>query len=249
MIYNQPGTTFYKAAQKIKTQAEPILAELDRLTSHTSRQSAEDSIIGDLEPPAEVLDLLVSADAIKDDIDLILNTTPLDSLCSYELPKYKPPPPPKPKRNRRADRERKRLEREAERQARLDASPGFRAVRTRRAAAAAAAFEAEAVPQESQGEVPEQQSVAPIAEEPAVEAPTTPSGKRKHKTTAAAPRQDLPPMVEEVDNQQSFKMFDQGWILPPDHRRGGRAPVERHPLPPPKKKQKIGELSFGRYHY
>ncbi|KAH7918277.1 hypothetical protein BV22DRAFT_1123793 [Leucogyrophana mollusca] len=38
-------------------------------------------------------------------------------------------------------------------------------------------------------------------------------------------------MVDDVDNQGSFKMFDAGWILPSGQRRGGRQPVERLPLP------------------
>ena len=43
--------------------------------------------------------------------------------------------------------------------------------------------------------------------------------------------------IETIDKQQSFKMFNEGWILPPDQKRGGRARVERPPPPPPKKKK------------
>lgn len=44
-------------------------------------------------------------------------------------------------------------------------------------------------------------------------------------------------LIETIDKQQSFKMFNEGWILPPDQKRGGRVRVERPPPPPPKKKK------------
>ena len=46
-----------------------------------------------------------------------------------------------------------------------------------------------------------------------------------------------PHSIETIDKQQSFKMFNEGWILPPDQKRGGRVRVERPPLPLPKKKK------------
>ena len=46
-----------------------------------------------------------------------------------------------------------------------------------------------------------------------------------------------PHSIETIDKQQSFKMFNEGWILPPDQKRGGRVRVERPPLPPSKKKK------------
>ena len=46
-----------------------------------------------------------------------------------------------------------------------------------------------------------------------------------------------PHLIETIDKQQSFKMFNEGWILPPDQKRGGRARVERPPPPVPKKKK------------
>ena len=47
---------------------------------------------------------------------------------------------------------------------------------------------------------------------------------------------DVPPVVDEVDNQISFKMFDGGWILPETQRRGGRLPLERRIIPLPDKR-------------
>ena len=81
MLYNKPGTTYHKTAQKVLGAAEPILAELDRLIIRppatvgaadeacTVDDMDEDDRspppspprppIGDLEPPLELLDLLL----------------------------------------------------------------------------------------------------------------------------------------------------------------------------------------------
>lgn len=49
-----------------------------------------------------------------------------------------------------------------------------------------------------------------------------------------------PQLIETIDKQQSFKMFNEGWILPPDQKRGGRVRMERPPpLPPKKKKSRV----------
>ncbi|KAF7794968.1 hypothetical protein EIP86_006111 [Pleurotus ostreatoroseus] len=184
-------------------------------------------------------------------------------LGTLKPPPSPPPPPPappsppllviapKPKRDRKAEKERRR------RLSELDTSPGFRAnaPRTRRALAAVAAFEAEASGQQEHeqaevespdsathpvdaamavdGEVPGPEAEA--QEESAIVVPS----KRKHKRAPITlpGHSEVPPVVDNVDNQRSFKMFDEGWILPDDHRRGGRAPVERQPLPEPKKKK------------
>lgn len=52
-----------------------------------------------------------------------------------------------------------------------------------------------------------------------------------------------PHLMETIDKQQSFKMFNEGWILPPDQKRGGRMRVERlPPLPSKKKKPRVCPL-------
>lgn len=222
---------------------------------------------GDLEPSLELLELLVSEELIRQDTNVIMMSQPIESLLSYEMPNLRPlappPPPPKakpkpqpppqtqpeeseqekgrrqrPKVDRRAALERKRLERLRA----LDNSPGFRAPRTRAALAAAVAFEAEATgssqPPESEPAA-ESSSTAELAEEAASSSKPTPA-KKPRRSIAHVPR-DLPLTVDNVDNRKSFTMFERGWILPPDQKRGGRARVERNPLPPPKKKTKHGE--------
>jgi hypothetical protein len=214
LLYNEPGTSFHKAALRIKQHAAPILNELDRLSNtHSMPQtvidgdqsaSTDDSPMfptpGDLEPPLYALELLASADHIRDDIDLILHDDPLAALFTYELAELKPPPPPPPpkaksssKRKRKSGPEVQRSVKDTTEQLTPDDSPGFRVPRTRRAIAAAAEFEAEA------------------------------SGNK----LPGPSRSDVPPTVDHVDNQQSFKMFDAGWILPPDQKRGGRAAGDR----------------------
>ncbi|KAH9832510.1 PHD-zinc-finger like domain-containing protein [Rhodofomes roseus] len=265
MLYNKPGTTYHKTAQKVLGAAEPIMAELDKLIFRPSINHAsatddgtQDSdameedgppsspprpAVGDLEPPVELLDLILSEDAIKDDIDLVLGKPPLDALFSYELPKEKPPPPepePKPvkvKINRKLILERKRRER-------LDASPGFRALRSRRSSANLTQPEAEvpeATVEEAQPEAgPSTQLVEPDV--PPEEEPETPAkvGRPRKKHVIAEPGKIPAEMVEAVDNQQSFKMFDKGWILPPDQVRGGRQRQRPVPQPTPTKKKGKG---------
>ena len=53
-----------------------------------------------------------------------------------------------------------------------------------------------------------------------------------------------PHLIETIDKQQSFKMFNEGWILPPDQKRGGRVRVERLPPLPSKKKKPRMYLLF-----
>ena len=260
MLYNRPGTLYHKSAQKVLGAAEPIMAELDRLITRpaanantTDDQDAMDDdddgpppspprpLVGDLEPSVELLDLLLSEDAIKDDVDFILEKSPLDALFSYELAKEKPPPPepepkpPKAKLNRRAMLERKR-------QARLEAAPGLRKLRTRRSAASLARSESE-VPEAPVEEPEPEAGPSTQAAEPhsSPETTETPSKAKRKKHVIAEPGKLAAEVVEEVDNQQSFKMFNKGWILPPDQVRGGR----QRPMPqptPPKKKGRGGKV-------
>ena len=236
ILYNKPGSPFHKAAGRIRVASTPILDELDHLISHHATQSdaaegdAQGSSsanpprsIGNLEPPLEILELLLSSDAIKDDTDLILDEDPIASLFNYEFGKFKPPrtpappEPPKPKgptwSERKAAQAAKRLAKAAEITKALDATPGFRVPRTRSAVAAAAAFEMEAHGQsESSGD----QSSS-----------NKKGGKWKRGPLLMPGQSEVPPMVDGVDKQRSFEMFDEGWILPPDQKRGGRVTIER----------------------
>ena len=61
-------------------------------------------------------------------------------------------------------------------------------------------------------------------------------------TPGSSGLENEPQLIETIDKQQSFKMFNEGWILPPDQKRGGRR-VERLP-PLPSKKKKPGGCCF-----
>ncbi|CAA7265243.1 unnamed protein product [Cyclocybe aegerita] len=163
----------------------------------------------------------------------------------------------RPREDRSRDRGRDR-----ELQAALDASAGFRAPRTRSALAAAAAFEAEAtrgsspvaspsvialprpaLPLTVQDAVASSTSTSANSEPPGSK-PVSKSKKRPSIVTMGQP--GSPRVVSDVDNRDSFSLFNAGWILPPDQKRGGRTSAadshrlqHQQVLSPPRKKQKI----------
>ncbi|KAH7890921.1 PHD-zinc-finger like domain-containing protein [Phlebopus sp. FC_14] len=235
ILYNKPGTSFYKTAQRMQSTCQPILQELSSLTfqhpsiaDQTTDASLLQTSLGNLEAPLEAVKLLTSRESIQDDITLVLETDPLSSLFDYELGRIKPPPPPPLPKPRAAPKKKKGAKPPtATEPGALDISPGFRAPRTRRALAAAAAFEAEATGG----------SVMQDASQQEQGLGQKPTRWRRGPTTLPG-QSDAPPMVDNVDNQGSFKMFDAGWILPTGQKRGGRQTVDRQSLPPPKKRMR-----------
>ena len=209
-------------------------------------------LLGDLEPPLEILNLLDSSATISTDLNLEIGDNPIISLFNFELAQVKPPPPPSPrpppkskraKRDRKAESERAKAKKEAaaaagekapERPLFTDNTHDFGLPRTRRAAAVAAAFEAEA-----QGLFSPVDGEFSDIESPSAERDER-SWSKKRLSISSIPQAASPQVVNDVDNRGSFHMFNAGWILPPDQRRGGRAPVDRQLLPPPKKRQRTG---------
>ena len=259
MRYNKPGTPYYKAAQRIKSNSVTLLEELDNLKSVAPLEfdnhhecsrflflfQRNVSPIGDLEPPLGVVDLLTSLD-IANDLSIILKSNPLQSLLSYELPETKVTPltpaplthpSRKPKRERRAELVKRRAD-----------------LRVTAAAAAAARRDAE-----SMELVDPSTSDRPMTEEISNTgtAPTTATevvlanfdlenaldveqvlGKRKR--TKPAPSQPSPDakVLTDINPKASFALFDKGWILDPAVRRGGRSPIVQLPQQLPKKRAK-----------
>ena len=116
----------------------------------------------------------------------------------------------------------------------MDSSSGFRIPRTRSAFAAAAAFEAEARGSSAPGDDIEVSTDSSKA-----------NRSRKRASVAPVGQASVPRVVNDVDNRDSFHMFNAGWILPPDQKRGGRASaMDRSALPPPRKRPRTGELMF-----
>ena len=226
-LYNKPGTPFYKTAQRMQATIQPSLEELVSWRHQHPHSDDPEASLGDFELPLETLRLLVAREEIQDAMSLILETDSLTSLFDYELGRIKPPPPPPPPKPKPSKKKGAKAPKVAEPGA-LDVTPGFRAPRTRRALAAVAAFEAEAAGGVAAEQVQEAQEVQ---EAGAAEAPKKPS---KARPTGQ------PELVEDVDSQGSFKMFDAGWILPRGQKRHGRQAVERYTLPPPKKRMRTG---------
>lgn len=242
---------------RIKNNSLNILGELHQFATSIPSDSPEVGRVGDLEAPLSVLDLLTSIENIEPDLDFILMHDALESMFTYELEEPKllptPPPPmstmsassangrrrkpPKGKRDRKAEAERRR-------QRQLDASAGFRGPpRTRKAHARAEAFEAEARAgvEDAAADLEDDDDESAFDSEGKIGS----HGRRWKRTSIVLPGQaDVPPVVEDIDKQRSFSMFDEGWILPSGIRRGGRAPVERHDGPPPRKKTRSGNYSL-----
>ncbi|KAJ3502163.1 hypothetical protein NLJ89_g9014 [Agrocybe chaxingu] len=305
-------------------------AEAEQAKTEDGEVDPPQPLVGDLEPPMAILELLLSPAGIAADLNIELEGAPIESLFNYELARVKPPPPdsptvmpvpspekmeqkeqaaknkasrtkkPKKERDRKAeararaeaaaaaevrlgraetavdaddeaendeqegrgkeiDRSRDRG-RDRELQAALDASAGFRAPRTRSALAAAAAFEEEATrgssPAAGPSVIPLPRPILPLTaldavaststsaySEPPGSKPVSKSKKRPSIVTMGQP--GSPRVVSDVDNRDSFSLFNAGWILPPDQKRGGRASAAdrdrqqlQQVLSPPKKKQK-----------
>lgn len=289
ILYNKPGTHFHKVAARIKEVVKTELDLLNDLSLDTSRLRQEqvkesvsneqgvvessDAIsrmhVGDLEPPIELLELLLSQD-IKDELKIVLDDDPLTSLFNYELAKLKPPLKPlplptprtrapgkhlaKPKRDRRAEYDRRNEKRRRQKEeaaaaaafqdeVQVVAGTGGVAGRTRRAMAAAAASEAAVESQKrlkmkSRLRQPKESTSQAVGEATSAEMlEQRPPGKR------ATPKRisEAPPMVRDVGRQESFTMFNQGWIFPEEQKRGGRTPVERQVVGPrPSKRLRTG---------
>lgn len=265
MRYNKPGTPYYKAAQRIKSNSATALAELNNLRTSAPSELISDngmvanahprhdiSTIGDLEPPFVLLDLLDSPD-IADELNIVLHSNPLQFLLAYELPEAKPPPPPPlqpilhPRKNKR--------ERKAE--------TGKRRTEQRAPLVPLATFSAQAdsemvdvssfdphirIPAHSPAKVVDKDPVSAM-----IEVTTGASsglgdspeaeqilGKRKRAKPAHSHPSTDAEVLTDINPKASFALFDKGWILDPGVRRGGRARTDRPP-PPLMKKRSKGE--------
>lgn len=112
MSYNEPNTQYYKIAVRIRSTLQSELASLESLVNHPppmeivedakapSEPASEPDVLlpplGDLEPSLDDLELLVSEETIRAATNLIITTTPVESLLNFELPLVRPPAPPPP---------------------------------------------------------------------------------------------------------------------------------------------------------
>jgi hypothetical protein len=70
-----------------------------------------------------------------------------------------------------------------------------------------------------------------------------PGGRWKRGPLILPGHSEVPPIIDKIDEYRSFKMFDAGWILPENQKRGGRTAVERKPLPPKRRTSSVKSLS------
>lgn len=234
--------------------------DLSAMTVDESSSSLPPLPLGDLEPPLTVLDMLVTdSGGLQEGLPFLLEEPAIASLFRYEFGKDKPPPPPPPpkpkktkvkppKKDRAEEYEKRRLIRQQQKEAAaalspqdalLDQSPGFRIPRTRKQAANAAAFEAEATAEVSV----ETEGIEPQAN--VYETPGPSSKKRAPRAQVGQLGQ--PQWVEDVDSRSSFALFENGWILPEGSRRGGRDRPAAAPVvapTPPTKRNRAGRSLF-----
>ncbi|KAG6840128.1 hypothetical protein C0991_008687, partial [Blastosporella zonata] len=274
MKYNGAGTAFHKAALRFQNAAAPILEDLRQRVNPTG--STYDDAVGDIEPPLELLELLLSTEVLQDEMDLILEDTPLASMFSYALPKIKPPPktptpsPPAPKSQKSKSKSKSKSKKRRADALGEDVAPVQYTIK-RRTRASAAAFDYPEEEQEQEQEPIEEdvadepmdetaegieeppdvsmhEETTQIDEPPSVEeeqpiqeeAPLVSISTAPAKRGPRQSRNDLP-LVNDVDNRQSFKMFNDGWILPPEQKRGGRVSMNRQaavPAKPPTRPRK-----------
>lgn len=265
--YYRAAARFKNSAQPILDNLTPLTPNPVGPGQSGSLQSQDQastpSLVGDLEAPLPILRLLLSTPDLQDSVDFVLDSNPITSLFSFELEKPKPLPPPPPphsgkskKRLSKAELRARRAERE--RQRKLDAAPGFMGPKTRRMRGSDAAGEssvdavAAAVASASESAVQSEAEAAetvPVTEQTAEEVAAALELKRKKerenkKQRRMAIEAELlaMPLVVEPDKKETFKMFNQGWVLPAGTKRGGRVPVERAyvPPPPPRPRNKKG---------
>lgn len=252
MRYNKPGTPYYKAAQRIQSNSATVLAELSDLrTSAPSELLTHNetianglvqpsvSTMGDLEPPLDLLNLLVTPD-IADEISIVFRTDPLQFLLAYELPEFKPRPmaPVQPtasyrktKRERKAKSGKKRAEQhvvapvalatEADSEMAMFGSSAFNSTRFHAMSAAVAETDPATTP-----------TAAMAFASPGLEVTSETEqvlGKRKRTKPAPLHPGAEAEVLTDINPKDSFALFDRGWILDPGVRRGGRTRLERLP--------------------
>ncbi|KAK0450017.1 PHD-zinc-finger like domain-containing protein [Armillaria borealis] len=228
IAYNKAGSSYSNTAKRILNAAEPIFTELQEqcLPQSSEYTPAEGAMeVGDLETPLPMLELLLSKEAMQDDVKYIINEDPLSSLFNYELGQIKPPPeemmPATMKRKR--DRKAENARREARRAEQAAANAGSRAPkRIRRATSNTTDNELD-----EQGQGQEGSDDLPKATSSTSVLQYLPSGQMS-----------TPLLVDSVGHRDSFLMFEAGWILPEGQKRGGRSSTltATQPTPVPPKK-------------
>ena len=198
------------------------------------------STMGDLEPPLDLLNLLVTPD-IADEISIVFRTDPLQFLLAYELPEFKlrPMAPVQPtassrktKRECKAKSGKKRakqhvvapvaLATEADSEMAMYGSYGSTALNSTQAMSAVIAESDPATTPTAT------MTYASPGLEVNSEAEQVLGKRKRTKPASLHPGTDAE-VLTDINPKDSFALFDKGWILDPGVRRGGRTRVERLP--------------------
>ncbi|KAJ8081889.1 hypothetical protein PM082_007735 [Marasmius tenuissimus] len=260
ILYNKSGTPYHKTATRIRAALPTHFQELDQLTlahpqpdTNLPNEVASEFVpwaspssyaIGDLEPPMDVIELLVSSEAFANDLSIILNDDPITSLFNFELPVDKPPPPPPPPpppKPRKGKHKQTRAEKDAYNAKRREQRAAMKATAETGGLSDGAVISTPSAFTEDGdvGSTASEMSANDALSFGSVSAGPSQLSKSRRPPTISLPSQ--PELLDSVDNKGSFRFFNAGWILPPDQKRGGRGTAtERPPLPPPRKKAKTG---------
>ncbi|CAK5267199.1 unnamed protein product [Mycena citricolor] len=239
VLYNAVTSNIHRAALRIRTSLGPIFTDAAKLCTSPNVAAMEETwerpLTGDLEPPLEVLDLLSSSEVIRDETELILSSDPIISLLNFELEKRKPPPPPPP--TKAELEEERRIQRNAKERERR------RLEKERKDQVAAARLEKKAQREAEESSAPPRTKAPqlPLESQPQpVESVSAPVRLRRQSATEG----DIP-LIEEVDNQKSFDMFNEGWILTGQRRNARQLPTPSAPPPPSKKRKRVDSKTPG----
>lgn len=177
--------------------------------------------------------------------------------------KEKQPRGEKPKRDYKLERQRRKEAHAAlaaDTAALLNTTPGFRAPRSTRSSnvplvnmdisllTQPARWSTSTNLVDERSEIQAEASQMPPTAAVEGEEPVTPSVKPRswRREHLVLPGQGVPNMVESMDDIDSFKNFDRGWILTSGSRRHGRVGQESvsRDTQPPKKRQRLGRFLF-----
>ena len=216
----------------LRTSAPPELLTHNEIMANGLVQPSV-STIGDLEPPLDLLDLLVSPD-IADELSIVFRTDPLQFLLAYELPEFKLRPmapvlPTASSRKTKRERKAKSSKKRAERQV---VAPATEADSEMAMSCATDLNSAHFQAMSAEIDTATTPTAAMTFSSPGLEASSEAEqvlGKRKRTKQAPLHPGTDAEVLTDINPKASFTLFDKGWILDPGVRRGGRVRIERLP--------------------
>jgi NuA3 HAT complex component NTO1 len=233
MLYNPSDHKYHKAAKRIKTNAQPILDELDYIPRQGQSLLGDsvakaDGVVtgtGDLEPSDVLLQALLSRVEEDDSRDY------LSSIFTFELEKPKPPtPPPSPPKIKIFRQKVTAAEKKAKQAVKLERAAPTRSTRATQALNRAFAEEAGIHP--SSDSIEAESSAMALSRKQGPGVVGVESFVRISDKERRARERALDPVVQDVNAADLFNRFNAGWVLPEGskRRRTERVEPEHTPL-------------------